>query len=105
MNRSIRASVRIFAETFRPPGPVYELGSYYPAGFEKLGDLREFFPGVEFLGCDVRSGPGVDRVEDAEALTFADSLAGTILMFELLEHLRHPHKAVAEAHRVLRPDG
>ena len=105
MNRSIRASVRIFAETFQPSGPVYELGSYYPAGFEKLGDLREYFPGVEFTGCDVRGGPGVDRVENAEALTFPDGSAGTVLMFELLEHLRHPQEAIAEAHRVLRAGG
>ena len=105
MNRSIRTCVRIFVECFSPTGPVYELGSFYPEGFEKLGDLRELFAGCDYVCCDLREGPGVDRVENAEALTFADRSAGTLLMFELLEHLRHPRRAVAQARRVLRDDG
>jgi SAM-dependent methyltransferase len=105
MNRSIRTSVRLFAQTFQPAGPVVEVGSLYPPGFEALCNLRPFFDGREYIGCDIRPGLGVDRREDAQALSFADKSVGTVLLFEILEHLPNPHRAVAEAWRVLREDG
>jgi SAM-dependent methyltransferase len=74
-------------------------------GYGALCDLRSFFPESEYIGCDIREGLGVDRIEDAESLTFADATAGTVLLLEILEHLPHPEKALAEAHRVLREDG
>lgn len=40
-----------------------------------------------------------------ETSRFADGSVGTLLLFEILEHLPHPQKAIAEAHRVLREDG
>lgn len=105
MQRAINKSVGLFAEVFEPAGPVVELGSYFPPDWESLCDLRPYFPGREYIGCDLRAGRGVDRIEDAERLTFDDSSVGTVLMFELLEHVRHPSAAIAEAHRVLREDG
>jgi ubiquinone/menaquinone biosynthesis C-methylase UbiE len=60
---------------------------------------------LEYIGCDIREGAGVDRIEDAQALEFSDQSVGTVLLFEILEHLPHPHQAVAEAERVLRDDG
>ena len=105
MRRAINTSIRLFAQAFDPPGPILELGSYYPAGHAALSDLRRHFPGREYVGCDLREGPGVDRVEDAEQLTFADRSVATVLMFELLEHVPHPQRAVSEARRVVRDDG
>lgn len=57
------------------------------------------------MGCDIREGPGVDRIEDAQALRFADRSIGTMLLCEILEHVPHPHQAITEARRVLRDDG
>jgi SAM-dependent methyltransferase len=105
MNRSIRTSVRLFTEAFRPPGPVVEIGACYLPGYEALSDLRPFFNGLQYIGCDIRKGLGVDRIEDAHALTLPDRSAGTVLLLEILEHLPRPHCAVAEAHRILRDDG
>jgi SAM-dependent methyltransferase len=105
MRKAIMDSTRVFCETFDPPQPVVEIGSFYPAGYGERSDLRPVFAPREFIGCDVREGPGVDRLEDAQALGFPDGAVGTILMFELLEHLPRPHQAVAEARRVLAPDG
>ncbi|MEM7541933.1 MAG: methyltransferase domain-containing protein [Pseudomonadota bacterium] len=90
---------------FKPRGPVIELGSYYDAPMANLCDRRQFFADTEFIGCDLRSGPGVDRREDAETLSFDDGVAGAIVMLEILEHLREPAKAISEAHRVLAKDG
>lgn len=105
MRRAIRKTVELFTATFEPPGPVVEFGSYVSPGDEKLSNLRPLFPNAPYIGCDVRSGSGVDRIEDAQDMSFSDSSVGTVLMFEVLEHLNDPHKAVAEAFRVLRNDG
>jgi SAM-dependent methyltransferase len=101
VRRAIRLAVRVFADSFNARGPVAEIGSFYPPGYQDLCDLRPFFRGVEFFGCDLRRGLGVDLIEDAQALSFADNSIGTIMLFEILEHLPHPEKAIAEAWRVL----
>ena len=105
MRRATKKSVRLFAETFEPTGPVVELGSYYTAGNENLSDVRPYFPGREYIGCDIRRGNGVDRIEDAHRLSFEDGSVGTLLAFEILEHLRDPRLAVSEAHRALDENG
>ena len=105
MRRAIRKSIQLFAETFDPSGPVVELGAYYTPGYESLSNLRPLFPGREYIGCDIRRGNGVDRIEDAHRLTFEDRSVGTLLAFEILEHLRDPRSAVSEAHRALNNNG
>jgi SAM-dependent methyltransferase len=97
--------VRLFAEAFHPPAPVVELGAYYPPGYAWLSDLRPYFSGRQHIGCDLRAGNGVDRIEDAQQLSFQDASIGTMLAFELLEHVPDPHLAISEASRVLRDDG
>ena len=105
MNRSVNDSVRIAARSFTFTDPIVEIGSLYMPGFEKLGDLRRHFPEHAYIGCDIRHGSGVDRIERAEHLSFADKSVGAVVLCEILEHLPDPARAVAEAHRVLRDDG
>lgn len=105
MRKAIMDSARVFCETFEPGGPVVEIGSRYLPGYGPISDLRPVFAPREYIGCDTLEGPGVDRIEDAHALTFPDESVGAVLMFELLEHLPRPQVAVAEAQRVLAPDG
>ena len=45
------------------------------------------------------------RVAPAEALPFPDSTFDVLLLHEVLEHVDDDRRAVAEAHRVLRPGG
>ncbi len=105
MRRAIKKAVKLFSETFEPQGTIIEIGSCYLPGYENSFNLRPYFNNREYLGCDIREGLGVDRIEDAQALSFGDAALGTVLMFEILEHLPNPQKAVAETHRVLRDDG
>jgi SAM-dependent methyltransferase len=66
--------------------------------------------GVDFAAAMLaearRRHPAVDfRAGDAEALPFpAESFDAVVISFGLL-HLARPDQALAEAHRVLRPDG
>jgi SAM-dependent methyltransferase len=105
MMRAVNTAVRLFAHSFKPAGPIVELGSMYPPGCERLSNLRPYFPGCEYVGCDVRPGLGVDRLENAESLRFADESLGAVLMLDMLAHTPKPARVVAEARRVLRNDG
>ncbi len=105
MRKAINTSVRLFSEIFEPSGPVVELGSLYLAGYDKLSNLRPYFKGLEYIGCDIRQGPGVDRIEDAQSLRFANRSIGTVLLLDILEHLPYPQKSIEEVFRVLQDDG
>jgi SAM-dependent methyltransferase len=82
-----------------------DIGSYYTPGFAALCDRRRFFPGQPYVGCDIRPGPGVDRIEDAEHLSFADQSLRSVLLLETLEHVPRPQRVVSEVQRVLHPEG
>jgi SAM-dependent methyltransferase len=60
-----------------------------------------------YEGFDVeRRAEGVLHVGDAEAMVgIANDVYDTVFCFEVLEHLPHPQRAVAEMFRVLKPGG
>jgi SAM-dependent methyltransferase len=105
MREHVRAFVNIAAECFTARGPVYEFGSYLVGGAGGPGDLRGCFPGREFIGCDMREGPGVDRIEDLGSLNLPDGAARTIVCVDTLEHVFEVRRAADEMLRVLAPGG
>jgi SAM-dependent methyltransferase len=84
--------------------PIVEFGSLQVEP-DQPGELRGLFGSRKFIGTDLRSGPGVDRIEDLRALTFADGEVGTALCLDTLEHCEDPLSACRELHRVLAPGG
>lgn len=84
--------------------PIVEFGSLQVEPEQPI-DLRPLFPGRRFIGTDMRPGPGVDRVEDLRALTFAEGEVGTALCLDTLEHCVDPLTACRELHRVVRDGG
>jgi SAM-dependent methyltransferase len=105
MRKAIRALVRLIADALPVAEPIYEFGALQVPGQEYIADLRPLFPGKEYIGCDVREGTGVDRVLDLHDLDLPDEVAGTVFMFETLEHVEYPRKAMSEVYRVLRTGG
>jgi ubiquinone/menaquinone biosynthesis C-methylase UbiE len=105
MRRAIKEFVRIVATTLPVTGPVYEFGSYQVETQEGFADLRPFFPGMKYIGTDMREGPGVDIVLNLHDLDLPADTVGTALCLETLEHVEYPHKALEQIHRVLQPDG
>lgn len=106
MRMNTKAITRAFAENFGAAGPVVEVGALQVDGQHGWGDLRGFFPGVPYLGTDMRPGPGVDRVENFEGpTTFADGEAGTIISLDTLEHVYDVFAFVRELDRILAPGG
>jgi SAM-dependent methyltransferase len=100
-----KAFCRLVAETFDCPGPVYEFGSFQVEGQVEYADLRSLFPGKEYVGCDMRPGPGVDQVEDVSAMSLGNGVAGTVLCIETFEHVFEVRRAFDEVFRVLKPGG
>jgi SAM-dependent methyltransferase len=101
----VRQFVSETAERLPWFGPVYEFGAYRVEGQEAIADMRPLFPGVEYVGCDMRLGPGVDRVENLHNIDLPDGIAGTVLCMETLEHVEFVRRAVEEMHRILAPGG
>jgi SAM-dependent methyltransferase len=105
MRDNVRAFLEVAAETFAPRGPVYEFGSYQVEGQSGRSDLRPLFPGLTYVGCDMRPGPGVDRLEDLSGVNLPDAAAGTIVCVDTLEHVFEVGSAAAEMIRLLQPGG
>jgi hypothetical protein len=84
--------------------PIVEFGSMQVEPGQP-SDLRPLFAGREFLGTDLRAGPGVDRIEDLRGLSFGDGEVGTALCLDTLEHCADPIAAGRELRRVVSRNG
>ena len=100
MHESVQSFVaRVVADNDLAYRPTLEVGS-----FDVNGSPRKHFTG-EYVGVDLRDGPGVDRVADAERLPWSDGLWPVVLVLEMLEHALRPYRIVEEAARVCAPGG
>jgi len=61
--------------------------------------------GINSVSFDVTPHSGVTLVASAEALPFRDSSFSLIFAGEVIEHLRHPKRALRDWIRVLKTDG
>lgn len=105
MRESIKQFVKIVADTLPLMEPIFEFGSFQVSGQEHFADLRPFFPSKEYVGCDSRKGPGVDRILDLHCIDLPSETVGTVLLMDTLEHVEYCRKALGEVHRILKPDG
>lgn len=62
-------------------GPVIELGSY-----DMNGSIRSLFDGCEYVGVDVRPGPGVDVVSQSHDVALREGGYAVVASTEMLEH-------------------
>jgi hypothetical protein len=90
----IRDFISDLASAIDFPSPVYGFGSLQGEAHQE-GDIRPLFAGKEFVGTDMRPGPGVDRIEDLRRLSIADGEVGTAICLDTLEHceIRQPRVA------------
>ena len=105
MRQSIKEFVKICAGILPISDPVYEFGSLQVQGQEGFANLRPLFPNKTFIGADMRPGPGVDLMLDLHRIDLPSEVAGCVLLMDTLEHVEFPNRAIAEVHRILKPDG
>jgi SAM-dependent methyltransferase len=104
MRTTIRKLIERLVTSVEFREPIYEFGSFQVRGQERQA-IRPLFRDRNYVGCDMREGPGVDRVLDLEKLDLPDGSVGTAIVLETVEHVRHVWKAADELHRVLEPGG
>ena len=80
-------------------GKCLDVGS-----FNVNGCVREFFPEY-YIGLDMRPGPNVDIVAQANALPFLNGIFDVVTCLEMLEHDRDMFGSIREMKRVLKPGG
>lgn len=105
MRQNIKDFVSIVSTTLPIIEPVYEFGSFQVPEQIGFADLRPLFHNKEYIGCDMREGPGVDKTLNLHAIDVPSESVGVVLCFETLEHVEHPRKALEEIHRILKPNG
>jgi SAM-dependent methyltransferase len=106
MTPFLNGVARAMITAFAPKGPVLEVGSYQVEGQGDLIELRGQFPNEQqYVGLDIRPGPGVDRVGSVEKLPFPDASFGCVLAFNTFEHVQRFWVGFEEVFRVLKPDG
>ena len=105
MREFVREFCRMSEETLDLKAPVVEIGSYQVVGQEGFSDLRPIFGGKQYIGCDMRPGIGVDRIESLPKLSFASGSIPTIVCLDPLEHIFEIGASIAEIHRVLSSKG
>jgi len=91
-----RITLGKFIERHASRGLTLDLGS-------QAGPYSALFPNR--VSLDIRPGPGVQVVGDAQALGIGDGRFDVVLCTEVLEHLPEPQKAIDEMFRVLKPGG
>ena len=105
MRQSIKDFLSLVIDCIPILEPIYEFGSLQVPGQEGFADLRPLFPQKKYIGCDMREGPGVDKILNLHNIDLPPEYVGTILCLDTLEHVEYPHRALVEIHRILKPRG
>jgi SAM-dependent methyltransferase len=104
MRKLIYEFVGLCKETLPFSEPIYEFGSFQAPGQAGLNP-RHLFSDKKYVGCDMRVGPGVDRIVNLHNIDLPSATVGAALVLDTLEHVEFPHKALKEIERILRPNG
>ena len=99
--REITRSLVAARDAFLGPGlRILDVGCgvqpYYPLFADVASD---------YDGHDVEPGPRITYVSPAESLPIPDAQYDVVLCTQVLEHVRHPQRALEEMTRVLVPGG
>jgi SAM-dependent methyltransferase len=105
MRQKIKDFTEIVSKTLPIIEPIYEFGSLQVPEQVGFADLRPFFPSKEYVGCDMRKGPGVDRILNLHSIDLPSESVGTVLCFDTLEHVERPSIALEEIYRIIKPGG
>ncbi|MFH1485419.1 MAG: glycosyltransferase [Chloroflexota bacterium] len=105
MRELVKEFVEIVSKTLPIIEPIFEFGALQVEGQENFANLRPFFAGKQYFGCDMREGSGVDLVLNCHKIDLASESAGTVMALDTLEHVEFTREAMDEFVRILKPEG
>lgn len=105
MTKPLRKTIEIIAKVLPKAKNILEIGSRQEKNQQNLANLRGLFSKANYLGVDMRKGPGVDRVTNAEKLPFKNEQFDLVICLETLEHAKRPWLVAGEIERVLAKSG
>jgi len=105
MTKPLRQTLAVLSKILPSPTRILEIGSLQTKNQKRLANLRTLFPQSQFVGSDIRPGPGVDWVMDAQRLPLNDHSFDLVLCLEVLEHAQKPWEIAKEIARVVKPNG
>ena len=79
MRKPIREFVKICADNLPVKSPVYEFGALQVNEQETLENLRPLFGDIQYVGCDMRPGPGVDQILNLHEIDLPDNSVGCLI--------------------------
>jgi len=108
-----RAKVRVIRRALAPLGPgatVLDLGAGgggIPAALSRhgVGGVVCLDHDLTLLGLCRHRGLAVAAADVERRLPFTDGGVDAVVMVDVIEHMEHPHRVMAEVRRVLRPGG
>jgi|CXWL01.1.fsa_nt_gi hypothetical protein len=104
MRPNVKQFVEMLSQAIDLPRPVVDVGSLRVPGQEDYADVRPFFPG-DYIGLDMRAGPGVEALGSIHHLPVLNEGAGTVLVLDTLEHVLDPILSMQEVCRGVAPGG
>jgi SAM-dependent methyltransferase len=104
MRYEIKEIAEILSKKIELQEPVYEFGAYILEGFEQY-NYQDCFRNHEYVPCDIRPGPGIQKILDIENLDLPDNSVGTVLLFDMIHHVKNFFRAIEEIYRVLNDEG
>lgn len=104
MTKPLRKAIEVTVQNISPKN-VLEIGARQEQNQQELANLRPLFSRADYLGTDMRSGPGVDLVADAEKLPFKGGSFDLVLCLETFEHAKRPWLVAEEIKRVTAEGG
>jgi len=105
MTKPLRKTIEIISECLPKKTRVLEIGSRQEKNQRRMANLRDFFQANEYIGVDMRPGPGVDRVINGEKLPFKKESFDVVLCLETFEHAEKPWEIAEEIERVVKKSG
>ena len=100
-----RLESAIASQTSRAKGVFLDVGCGVKPYEKVFGSFVDKYYGIEYSPESGYRGNRADVAGDASEMPFADESFDTILCTEVMEHVMHPEKVVAEFARILKPGG
>lgn len=105
MTKPLRRAIEVIVSVLPHIKNVIEVGSRQEKNQNTIANLRSLFEQSEYTGLDMRKGPGVDVVADANQIPFDDNSFDLVICLETMEHAEKHWLVAEEIQRIVKKKG